>query len=115
MDEISISDVTYASQLSDGVMREFIIDPQEYGIRKVPLKAILGGDAKENAQILHNIFDNKATDPQRDIVLINAACALMVDGKARDIQDGLEIADMAIKKGLAKEKLKRIVEISNKL
>ncbi|RLC46226.1 MAG: anthranilate phosphoribosyltransferase, partial [Candidatus Cloacimonadota bacterium] len=62
MDEISISDVTYASQLSDGVMREFIIDPQEYGIRKVPLKAILGGDAKENAQILHNIFDNKATD-----------------------------------------------------
>ena len=115
MDEISISDVTYASQLSDGVMREFIIDPQEYGIRKVPLKAILGGDAKENAKILHNIFDNKATDSQRDIVLINAACALMVDGKARDIQDGLEIADMAIKKGLAKEKLKCIVEISNKL
>jgi len=115
MDEISISDVTYASQLSDGVMREFIIDPQEHGIRKVPLKAILGGDAKDNAEILYNIFDSKATDAQRDIVLINAAAALIVDGKARDIQDGLEIANACIRKGLAKEKLKQIIEISNKL
>ncbi|WP_455756011.1 anthranilate phosphoribosyltransferase [Sulfurimonas sp.] len=115
MDEISISDVTYASQLRDGVVHEFIIDPLEYNIKKVPLKAIIGGDAKQNAQILYNIFDSKATDAQRDIVLINAAAALMVDGKARDIQDGLEIANMAIRKGLAKDKLKQIIEISNKL
>jgi len=81
----------------------------------MPLKAIVGGDARENAKILYNIFDAKATDAQRDIVLINAASALMVDGKARDIQDGLEIAREAIKKGKAKEKLARIVEISNKL
>ncbi len=115
MDEISINDVTYASQLRDGIVHEFIIDPQEYGIRKVPLKAIIGGDAKENAQILYNIFDGKSTDAQRDIVLINSAVALMVDGKARDIQDGLEIAKETIKKGLAKDKLKLIVDISNKL
>jgi len=115
MDEISISDVTYASRLRDGVVHEFIIDPQEYGIRKVPLKAIIGGNAEQNAKILYNIFDSSATDAQRDIVLINAAAALMVDGKARDMQDGLEIANMAINKGLAKEKLKRIIEISNKL
>jgi len=115
MDEISISDVTYASQLRDGVVHEFIIDPQEYGIKKVPLKAIIGGDAQQNAQILHNIFDSSSTDAQRDIVLINTAAALIVDGKARDMQDGLEMANMAIKKGLAKDKLKQIIEISNKL
>ena len=115
MDEISISDVTYASQLREGVVHEFIIDPQEYGIKRVPLKAIIGGDSKENAQILYNIFDGDSTDAQRDIVLINAASALIVDGLARDIQDGLEIAREAIKKGKAKEKLARIVEISNKL
>jgi anthranilate phosphoribosyltransferase len=115
MDEISISDITYASRLKDGVVNEFIIDPQEYGIRRVPLKAILGGDAKENAQILYNIFDGKSTDAQRDIVLINAASALMVDGLARDIQDGLEMAQMAITTRKAKEKLKQIIEISNKL
>lgn len=115
MDEISISDITYASQLKDSVVHEFEIDPQEYGIRRVPLKAIIGGDADENAKILHDIFNDRATDAQRDIVLINAASALMVDGKARDIQDGLEIASEAIKTFKAKEHLAKIIEISNKL
>ena len=115
MDEISISDITYASQLRDGLVHELEIDPQEYGIKKVPLKAIIGGDAKENAQILYNIFDSSATDAQRDIVLINAAAALMVDGLARDIQDGLEMANEAICSNRAKKKLKQIIEVSNKL
>ena len=75
----------------------------------------MGGDAFFNAKILHDIFDSNATDAQRDIVLINAASALMVDGAARDIQDGLEIAREVIKKGKAKEKLRQIIEISNKL
>ncbi len=115
MDEISISDITYASMLRDGVMHEFEIDPQEYGIKRVPLKAIIGGDAKENAQILYNIFDGSSTDAQRDIVLINSAAAFMVDGVARDMQDGMEIAREVLRKSKAKEKLKQIVEISNKL
>ncbi len=115
MDEISISDITYASQLRDGIVKEFVIDPTEYGIKRVPLKAILGGDAKQNAQILYNIFDSSSTDAQRDIVLINTACALVVDGLARDIQDGLEIAREAIQNSSAKKKLKQIIEISNKL
>lgn len=115
MDEISISDITYASQLKDGEVREFEIDPQEYGIKRVPLKAIVGGDATLNAKILDDIFDSKSTDAQRDIVLINAATAFMVNGKARDIQDGLEIAREMIKTGKAKEKLRQIIEISNKL
>ncbi len=115
MDEISISDITYASRLNDGVIHEFIIDPQEYGIKKMPIKAILGGDARENAQILLNIFDSKATDAQRDIVLINTACALMVDGLARDIQDGMEMAKEAILNRRAQKKLRQIIETSNKL
>ncbi|MFA6191789.1 MAG: anthranilate phosphoribosyltransferase [Sulfurimonas sp.] len=115
MDEISISDITYASQLHNGKVDEFEIDPQIYGIKKAPIEAIIGGNAKENAKILYSIFDETATDAQRDIVLINTAAALMVDGKARDIQDGLEMANEAIKKAKAKEKLKQIIEISNKL
>jgi anthranilate phosphoribosyltransferase len=115
MDEISISDISYASRLVDGKVSEFEIDPQIYGIKRVPLKAIVGGDASFNAGILHDIFSSKATDAQRDIVLINAASALMVDGMARDIQDGLEIAREVIKTGKAKEKLSKIMEISNKL
>jgi anthranilate phosphoribosyltransferase len=115
MDEISLSSVTHAAYLKNGLIREFEIDPEEYGIKKAPLKAIVGGDGKENAQILHNIFDSKATDAQRDIVLLNAAAALMVNGTASDIQQGLEIAKETIAKGKAKQKLHQIIEISNKL
>jgi anthranilate phosphoribosyltransferase len=115
MDEISLSDITYASRLHNGVVKEFEIDPQMYGIQKAPLEAIMGGEGKENAKILFNIFDLNATDAQRDIVLINAAAALMVDGVARDMQDGLEMAREAIKNARAKKKLRQIIEISNKL
>ena len=115
MDEISISDITYAAQLRDGIVREFEIDPQEYGIKKMPLKAILGGEAKENAHILRKIFDGESSDAQRDIVLINAAASLMVDGVARDMQDGLEMAREAIRNSRAKKKLRQIIEVSNKL
>lgn len=115
MDEISVSDVTYAALLKDGVSREFEIDPQEYGIKKAPLKSIIGGNALQNAQILRNIFDSRSTDAQRDVVLISTAAALFVDGLARDMQDGLEMAREAITNARAKKKLKQIIEISNKL
>jgi len=115
LDEISISDVTYASQLRDGIVREFVIDPTEYGIKKVPLKAIVGGEARENAKILLDIFESNASDAQRDIVLINTAASLMVEGMARDMQDGFEIAREAIQNNRAKKKLRQIIEISNKL
>jgi anthranilate phosphoribosyltransferase len=115
MDEISISGITYVAQLQNNTIKEFEIDPQNYGIKRVPIQAIIGGDAKQNAKILYDIFDENSTDAQRDIVVINTACALVVDGLARDIQDGLEIARETIKTGKAKEKLKQIIEISNKL
>jgi len=115
MDEISISDVSYAARVTEEGIVEYEIDPTAYGIKRQPLAAIVGGDADENAQILHNIFNNRATDAQRDIVLINAANAFIVDGKARDIQDGLEIAREALLGGKAKTKLEQIIQVSQKL
>ena len=115
MDEISISGITHAARLDENGVREYEIDPEAYGIKRQPLEAIVGGDAAENAQILHNIFENRATEAQRDIVMINAANALIVDGKARDIREGLEMAREAIMSGKAKAKLAQIVEVSTKL
>jgi anthranilate phosphoribosyltransferase len=114
MDEIAISNITYAAELKNNEIKEFEIDPQAYGIKKAGLESILGGNSKDNAKILYNIFDNNATNEQRDIVLINTAAALMVDGMARDIQDGLEISREMLDSLKAKEKLKEIIEISNK-
>jgi len=115
MDEISISDITYATRLENGKIEDFEIDPQAYGLKLAPKEAIVGGDAKQNAQITRDILSNKIDGPMLDIVLINAAAALEVDGKARDIQDGLEIAKETIQSGKAKTKLEQIVDISSKL
>jgi anthranilate phosphoribosyltransferase len=115
MDEISISDITYAALLKDGEIKSYEIDPSQYGINRAPFSAILGGDAGKNAKILTDVLSGSATDAQRDVVLINAANALIADGMARDIQDGLEIARDAIRSSKAKEKLKQIIEVSSKL
>jgi anthranilate phosphoribosyltransferase len=115
MDEISISDITYAASLKDEKIEEFEIDPQHYGIAKAPFAAIQGGDAKVNATIVHNVLKGSASDAQRDVVLINAAYALLAEGMARDVQEGLEIAREAIASGKALSKLKQIVEVSSKL
>ncbi len=115
LDEISISDVTFAASLKNGVIREFEIDPQMYGIARAPFEAIQGSDSAHNAHILQNILTGRATDAQRDVVLINAAHALMVEGMARDVQEGLEIARDAIASGKAKAKLDQIIAVSSKL
>lgn len=115
MDEISISDITYAARLYDEKIDYFEIDPQMYGIKKAPFEAILGGEAPKNAQIMLDVFSNHATDAQRDIVLINAAYALIADGMARDVQEGLEIARDGLLSGKAQDKLKQIIAVSSKL
>lgn len=115
MDEISISDITYAGHLKNGMIEYFEIDPQILGIKKAPFEAILGGEAEQNAQILINILNNRATEAQRDMVLINAAYALVAEGMARDAQEGLEIARDTLLSGKAAQKLDQIISVSSKL
>ncbi len=115
MDEIGISGVTYAAHLKDGKIEELVIDPAEYGIRKNLLQSIKGGDAEVNAKIIMDILQGYASDAQRDVVLLNAATALYVDGMADDIKEGLEMARDVLEYGIAFEKLNDIVEVSSKL
>ncbi len=115
MDEVSISDITYAAHLHGEKIDYFEIDPEALGIKKAPFEAILGGDAQKNAEIFRNVLNNRATDPQRDMVLINAAYALIAEGMARDVQEGLEIARDALHSGKAAAKLSQIIEVSSKL
>jgi len=115
MDEISISGITYATHLKDGQMKELIIDPSEYGIRKNLLSSIKGGDAQKNGSIIMDILEGYASDAQRDVVVLNAGVALYVDGMADDIQQGIEMARDTLEFGIAREKLLQIAEISSKL
>lgn len=115
MDEISISDITFANTLINGKIDEFEIDPQALGFKLSPKDAIVGGDAKENAKITKGILENEITDAKLDIVLLNAAASLLVDDKARDMKEGIQIARDAILSGKAKEKLEEIIKVSNQL
>lgn len=115
MDEISISDISYATSLYNGKIEDFEINPEHYGLKLASKEEIIGGDAVFNANITKEILENKIDGAKLDIVLLNAAAALIVDEKARDFKDGIEIALDAIKSGKAKAKLEEIVTISNKL
>ncbi len=115
MDEISISDISYATKLDNGKIEDFVIDPQNLGFKLASKEEIKGGDAIENAEITKKILLNQLIGPKLDIVLLNAAAALVVDGQARDMKDGIDIANDAIKSLKVKEKLKEIILVSSKL
>ena len=115
LDEISISDITYATILKDRRTNDFIIDPQEFGFKLYPKDAIRGADAKENAKITRAILSGEEEGAKKDIVLLNAGVALFVDGSARDIKEGIEMAKEAIQSGKTIKKLEEIIKISNQL
>lgn len=113
MDEISVSDITHAAFVDHGSIREFIIDPREYGFDLYPKSEIEGGTPQENALITQGILDNTINGAKRDIVLINAAAALLVDGKVHSTEEGIAMAKEAIQSGVALKKLQQIIEVSN--
>jgi anthranilate phosphoribosyltransferase len=115
MDEISISDVTHCAFVERGSINEFILDPREYGFDLSPKSEILGGDAQQNAQITKGILDGSITGAKQDIVVLNAAAALLVDQKVNSTEEGIEMAKDIINSGKALEKLNEIIKVSNEI
>lgn len=113
LDEISISDITHAAFIDHGSVREFTIDPREYGFDLYPKSEIIGGTPEENALITKGILDGSITGAKKDIVIINAAAALLVDGKVHSTEEGILMAKEAIESGLALKKLEEIIAVSN--
>jgi len=115
MDEISLATQTNFAYVEAGIISHGVIDPEAYGFKLAPQKAIIGGSAKENAQITRDIFSGESTQAQRDIVVLNAAFSLFVDGKVRDIIEAFEIAKDGLDSRKAREHLNLIADISQKL
>jgi len=115
MDELSISDVTHCAFVERGQFHEFILDPREYGFDLYPKEEIQGGDAKYNAVITQSILDGSVHGAKRDIVILNTAVALLVDGKVNSTEEGIAMAQDAINNGDAIKKLEEIIRVSNEL
>jgi anthranilate phosphoribosyltransferase len=105
LDEITITTKTYATELKDDqTIIEYTIDPKEYGISYADKDSITGGDPDENADIITRLFSGER-GPKRDMLLLNAAAALYVAGKALSIIDGLGKASKLIDDGSVKGRL----------
>lgn len=114
LDEITITDKTKITELKDGNIKTYYVTPEEFGIKRASLEDIKGGSAKENAQIMLAILKGER-GPKRDIVLMNAAAALVVGSKAKNFKEGIKKAENSIDSGKAMEKLNRLIELTNKI
>jgi len=113
LDEITVSDKTKVSELKDGKIKTYEIKPGNFGIKKSKLAEIIGGSANENAKIALEILKNEEKGAKRNIVLMNAAAAIYVAGKAKDLKEGLKLAAESIDSGKAFNKLEELVEFTN--
>lgn len=115
MDEISVSDITYATLLMNGKITDIEINPENYGIPLSSKEDIVGEGPEFNAKLTRDILSKKIIGAKLDIVLLNAAAALIVDEKARDFKDGIDMAREAIISGAAQNKLEQIIKVSKQL
>jgi anthranilate phosphoribosyltransferase len=106
LDEFStIGPTTIAEYYQDRGFHASTMDPAHFNFQVVRLEDLRGGDRKENAFILRQILAGKDKSPKRDAVLLNAAAALFVAGKAKSLTEGLELAAELIDSGAALAKL----------
>jgi anthranilate phosphoribosyltransferase len=112
LDEITLTGPTFVAALENGNIRSFEISPEDAGLPRTGPDSLKGGDAQENAASLQSVLDGKPS-AFRDVALLNAAAALIVAGKVKDLKEGVALGQKSLDSGAALEKLKRLVTVSN--
>jgi anthranilate phosphoribosyltransferase len=111
LDELSLCGPTRVTAFEDGEVRTFTIGPEDAGLDPCAAAALQGGDARANADIARRVLDG-GRGPARDVVLFNAAAALLVAGRVKDLKAGVAEAGRAVDDGRAGTLLRRVVEAS---
>lgn len=112
MDELSTTGPSTVAELKDGAVRVFTVTPEEAGLKVATLDELKGGDAPHNAAAMRLLLQGEP-GAYRDIVLLNAAAALICAGKAGDLKTGVTLAAQAIDSGEAARALDRLVALTN--
>ena len=110
-DELSIAGESHVAELKDGQVHEFTITPEDAGLSRHPFNEILGGEPADNAAAFRALLNGEAS-AYREAVLLNAAAALLIAGKARDLPEGASLAARSIDSGEAKARLTRLAEVT---
>ncbi len=111
LDEMTLTGLTRVSELKNGSVSTYDVSPGDFGLAQASTDALKGGDADYNAKITRSIL-NGEEGPRRDIVLLNAAAAIVAGDKARDLNEGVQVAAEVIDSGKALEKLEGLVAAS---
>jgi anthranilate phosphoribosyltransferase len=112
LDEITITAKTRIAEAREGSMRSYEVEPEEFGLARATLQEISGGDAQENATIIRAILNGEKS-PRRDVVLLNAAAALVAAGRADHIGEAVPLAAKSIDSGAAAKKIDFLVRFAS--
>jgi anthranilate phosphoribosyltransferase len=112
LDEISLCAPTKVAELRGGQVKEYTVEPEQFGLKCCRIEDLHGGNPQESAAIVRGVLQGDQ-GPARDVVLFNGGAALYVGGSALTIQDGMRLAAESIDSGKAREKLSRLVELTN--
>ncbi|MBL7153951.1 MAG: anthranilate phosphoribosyltransferase [Phycisphaerae bacterium] len=115
MDEISTLGITQIRRLEDGDIAKIELDPAELGFAGPSIDELKTGDAIENAAIIRDILTGKEKGPRKDIVILNAAAAIIVAALADDFPSAVQLAQNAIDNNAAADCLEKLIEVSNKV
>ncbi len=107
LDEITTTGPTTAFEINAGIVGRRMLTPEEFGVARVEAALLKGGDRETNAAIARAVLSG-AVGPQRDIVLVNAAAALVAAGRAVNFREGVQMAGRSIDSGAARKKVEEL-------
>ena len=113
LDEITLAGKTYVAEAREGAVKTFEIRPQDFGLPESSLDHLRGGDAEANAQIIREVLSLERRDEARALIVINAAAALFVGGKAATLIDAARMAQESLDSGAAQLKLEQLIAATN--
>ena len=113
LDEVTLANKTFVAEACDGKVRTFEIKPEDFGVPQGSLSGLAGNSAEENAATIRDVLSGDRRDAARTLVLLNAAAALHVGGRATDLKEGMRLVEDSIDSGRAVAKLNELVRMTN--
>jgi anthranilate phosphoribosyltransferase len=110
LDELTLSGDTAVAEVANGEVRERMVSPEEAGLVRAPMASLRGGSAEENARLAAEVLEGRP-GPRRDVVLLNAAAALLAAGRASSLREGVAQAGAALDGGRARRVLLEVKEV----
>lgn len=113
LDEISVCGDSIISELNNGRINKYIINPIDFGLNNYTPEELLGGDARQNARILIEILSGREKGAKKASAILNAAAAIVAGSKAGTLEESIKMAIISIESGMALQKLENLIKFTN--